>query len=79
MPATPQVPALAGMTPLGIDPLRAGVRVATHPATDAWMRGDRYGESLGRLSRGPRKGFVRVRLDSGRVRAFHPSNVSAAD
>lgn len=35
-----------------------GARVELHPATDLWMRGDRYGTvtKLGRL-------FVHVRLD----------------
>ena len=46
-----------------------GVRVEAHPATDTWMRGDRYGtvESVGRK-------WVHVRMDrSGRVVRFAPA------
>lgn len=64
---------------------RKGARVALHPACDEWMQGDRYGTVEG-FSR-PREcrnygeaatyraRLVRVRLDSGRVRRFHPMNV----
>ena len=62
-----------------------GARVALHAATDEWMQGDRYGEVVGftRLREcreygkpaGYRAKLVRVKLDSGRVRVFHPTNV----
>ena len=48
-----------------------GERVQTHPATDLWMQGDRYGtvESVGRLR-------VAVRMDrSGRVLCRRPDNL----
>jgi len=64
-----------------------GTRVALHPATDEWMSGDRYGTVVGvGRAREYRDTFtgehhmirpVRVKLDrSGRVRRFHPENVS---
>ena len=62
-----------------ITALAAGTRVQTHPATCAWMRGDRYGTVVGRT-----RGYlhdtqvygVRVKLDrSGRTLTFHPDNV----
>jgi hypothetical protein len=46
-------------------------RVQTHPATDAWMQGDRYGlvTFVGRK-------WVHVNMDaSQRTRRFHPSNL----
>jgi hypothetical protein len=49
----------------------AGQRVETHPATSAWIMGDRYGEVeiVGRK-------WVHVRMDrSGRVRKFAPRNL----
>jgi hypothetical protein len=61
-------------------------RVELHPATDDWMRGDRYGTVVGfgrakkyhdkiagqEISYKP----VKVKLDkSGRVKSFHPANV----
>lgn len=62
-----------------------GKRVALHAATDEWMQGDRYGEVVGftRLRECREYGnpatyraqLVRVRLDSGRVRVFHPTNI----
>lgn len=46
-----------------------GTRVQLHPATDAWMRGDRYGEIV---KAGPR--LYHVLMDtSGRTRKIHPS------
>ena len=54
-----------------------GKRVQLHPATDAWMQGDRYGRITGlgkALPNGERP--YRVKLDvSGRSRLFHPDNV----
>ena len=50
---------------------RAGQRVQTHPATDTWMRGDRFGNvvTIGRK-------FIHVKLDlSGRTLRFHPRNL----
>ena len=47
-----------------IPALTVGRRVELHPATDAWMRGDRYGEvvKIGRT-------LIHVRMDrSGKVR-----------
>jgi hypothetical protein len=51
-----------------------GQRVALHPATDAWMMGDRYGEliKIGRR-------YLHVRCDSGAVRRFPPSLVKPVD
>ena len=46
-----------------------GIRVQAHPATDAWMMGDRYGNvvKLGRK-------YISVAMDrSGKVRRFSPS------
>lgn len=51
-----------------------GLRVQSHPATDAWMSGDRYGKivKVGRTK-------IHVRMDrSGRVLRFDPSNVEEA-
>lgn len=47
-----------------------GRRVATHPATDVWMQGDRYGvvERVGGR-------WIYVRLDSGRRVKMAPANV----
>jgi hypothetical protein len=51
-------------------------RVELSPATDAWMQGDRYGEVIGEISRGPRKGFLKVRMDkSGRVLVVSPEYI----
>ncbi len=63
---------------------RVGDRVQTHPATDHWMRGDRFGtvEKIGRERETPsgRLRPVHVRRDvSGRVAVFHPDNVIAGD
>jgi hypothetical protein len=54
-----------------VDDCRIGQRVQSHPATDTWMRGDRFGtiERIGRR-------FVWVRMDrSGRLLRFHPENL----
>jgi hypothetical protein len=48
-----------------------GALVATHPATDAWMQGDRYGVSWGTNPHG----LVLVKLDSGRTRHFKPEDI----
>ena len=63
--------------------MKKGDRVALHPATDDWMRGDRYGEIVGlgkaRQYRDRETGKnntvrpFRVKLDkSGKVKRFHP-------
>jgi hypothetical protein len=51
-----------------------GQRVQLHPATDDWMRGDRFGTivTVGRE-------FYTVRLDkSGKKKRFHPMNLNYA-
>lgn len=61
-----------------------GKRVELHPATDAWMSGDRYGTIVKTTMRtanliDPRESFVvfvTVKLDkSGRTVRFHESNI----
>lgn len=50
-----------------------GQRVETHPATSAWMMGDRYGEvvKVGRK-------FVHVSMDrSGRTLRWSPRNLGS--
>lgn len=57
--------------------VKAGERCQMHPATNAWMRGDRYGDVVGVLPMGT-KPFERVtvRLDvSGRSATFHAADV----
>jgi hypothetical protein len=56
-------------------PWRAGDRVQMHPGTDAWMRGDRYGDVVGVL----RSGVVMVKMDSGQTRRVHPRNLIEVD
>lgn len=51
-----------------------GMRVQLHPGTDAWMRGDRYGDvvKVGRT-------FLHVKMDrSGVTRRVSPANVMLA-
>ena len=58
-------------TELSTDDYRVGQRVQAHPATDTWMRGDRYGtvERVGRR-------YIRVRMDrSGHLKRFTPDNL----
>lgn len=51
--------------------LRVGDRVQIHPASDAWMQGDRYGEVV-KVGRS----IVHVKMDRhGRVRRFHAVNI----
>lgn len=48
-----------------------GDRIQLHPATDAWMMGDRYGEVtvVGRE-------YYHVKMDrSGNIRKVHPRNI----
>lgn len=50
---------------------RDELRVQAHPATDAWMSGDRYG-TVSKVGRE----LVHVRMDrSGRTRKFRPDDV----
>lgn len=52
-----------------------GTRVELHPATDAWMRGDRYGTVVG-----VGRKYVHVRMDrSSLVRRVLPWMVSTID
>ena len=52
-----------------------GTRIELHPATDAWMRGDRYGEIVAVQCRRGRVVY-RVRMDrSGRVLKVAQGNV----
>lgn len=54
-----------------IGQFKKGQRVELHPATDSWMKGDRYGEVAMVL-----KGFVYVKLDkSGLLCKFDPKNI----
>jgi hypothetical protein len=57
------------------DSFTVGQRVTAHPATDAWMCGDRFGtvERIGLR-------YVHVRMDrSGKLRRFTPRNVLPLD
>lgn len=54
------------------DNLSSGTKVELHPATDTWMRGDRFGDIIGL----DKKGNYLVRLIlSGRKARIHPSNI----
>ena len=58
--------------------MRIGERVELHPGTDAWMRGDRYGEIVAVIEHHGRVASIRVKLDkSGRVLRLDPSRVEA--
>jgi hypothetical protein len=50
--------------------VNVGDKVQSHPATDAWMQGDRFGEvvKVGRK-------YVHVKMDSGKIRRFTTSNL----
>jgi hypothetical protein len=53
--------------------LKVGDRVQMHPATNAWMRGDRFGEVV---AINTRRGTVRVLLwKSERKIVFRPINI----
>jgi hypothetical protein len=55
---------------LTLDGFAIGQRVQMHPATNAWIRGDRYGEIIKLTSK------VHVKLDrSGRTLRCAPANV----
>ena len=50
-----------------------GERIELHPATDAWMSGDRFGTVVRQL----RSGILLVKMDvSGRTRRVHPDNIN---
>ncbi len=56
-----------------LDDFEEGMRVELHPATDAWMLGDRFGTVV-RVGRR----LVHVRMDrSGRVRRLYPHHFYA--
>ena len=65
---------------------RVGMRAELHPATDAWMRGDRYGDivSVSKRSRSfidprdPRNGHTfKVRMDrSGKLLTVSEGNIA---
>jgi hypothetical protein len=55
--------------------VKEGDRVELHPATDRWMRGDRFGTvvKIGRK-------YVHIKLErSGQTRPFTPRNVLTLD
>ena len=53
------------------DKLQPGTRVELHPATDAWMMGDRFGEVERQAG-----DVVRVKMDrSGKTRRVHITNI----
>lgn len=55
-----------------------GTRVELHPGTDAWMRGDRYGDIVAVSCRRGRVVY-RVRMDaSGRLRSVAQGNIGRA-
>ena len=56
---------------MNLKDFKAGDRVQAHPATDVWMRGDRYGtvKAVGRQ-------YVTVSMDaSGRTLKFLPASL----
>lgn len=65
---------------------RIGMRAELHPATDAWMRGDRYGDIVSVSKRvrsypdpdDPRNGHIfRIRMDkSGEVITASEGNIA---
>lgn len=62
---------MSEQTDLLLEQFTVGDRVELHPATDRWMRGDRFGTvvKLGRR-------YVHVALDrSGDTRQFSPESV----
>ncbi len=62
---------MSDQTDLLLEQFTVGDRVELHPATDRWMRGDRFG-TVAKLGRR----YVHVKLDrSGDTRQFAPENV----
>ena len=59
--------------------MKVGQRARTLPHTDAWMRGDRYGDVV-RVVSNPRGTWYHVRMErSAKVRYHHALNVEAVD
>ena len=57
--------------------MKPGDRVQLHPATDAWMQGDRYGEIVKVTMRQQMPHRVHVRLDkSQRTVRLSPANIA---
>ena len=55
--------------------IKPGHRVQLHPATNAWMQGDRYGTIVQVGTK-----LVTVKLDtSGRTLRFHPAGLRSGD
>lgn len=51
---------------------KPGQRIELHPATDRWMRGDRFGEIIGK-----RENIYRVKMDrSGQTIRVSEANIS---
>ena len=48
-----------------------GKRVSVHPATDAWMMGDKYGEVVKITAK-----YWTLKMDSGRTRRFTRDNIA---
>ena len=62
---------MSEQTDLLLEQFAVGDRVELHPATDRWMRGDRFG-TVAKLGRR----YVHVKLDrSGDTRQLVPENV----
>jgi hypothetical protein len=59
--------------------VKEGTRVQLHPATIAWLRGDRYG-TVTRVMAGRRSTWYEVRLDkSNRKQVFRGDNLIEID
>lgn len=60
--------------------VKPGDRAELHPATDAWMRGDRFGMVVDVLPMGRNPSErVLIRMDvSGKLLRVHPANVRPA-
>lgn len=54
---------------------RVGLRVALHPATDAWMQGYKFGTITGISSKGIHVQLERMGATTSIKKWFHPSNV----
>ena len=62
---------MSDQTDLLLEQFKVGDRVELHPATDRWIRGDRFG-TVSKIGRR----YVHVKLDrSGDTRQFSPENV----
>ena len=58
--------------------MKVGTRVELHPGTDAWMRGDRYGEIVGTSTqRATGTILFKIKMDkSNRTLKVHPDWVN---